>query len=433
MKRNRKKQKRRAKTKRKLRGRNSGRRVSQPSAKSRVIRNSNPLKQINIKHREYFLDVDAYNEQNYLTILEVNPGLATVFPWLSGIAKNFEKYRFNSLSFEYIPAVGTSTAGSAAIAPDYDAADDNTTISKDRLLAFEDSVRGPLWSGFTMKCSPHNLRKVLYVRRDDLAINLDIKTYDNLQLILSRSAAADNPEVGELWVTYDITLITPQMDPDPDYSAYWSNQAYRASTTTDPYSETSEYYDTINLVETGEAGNGHISVNKSGNYLVKLITNTSGAYQDAVSSISMVPKVVSYLQSYWTTINSFISVAGDFMCYIGLWECPAIGQNRAPTELFAVDTGLQLTAPGDRHDWDLTVDKLANDAELLSSLKKLGKLYMEKQKIKQKEVVTKDEEEQDSENVENIGQNQPMVEKTFELANSETLKEYFRLKGQLGV
>lgn len=190
--------------------------VRAPAVSSRVIRNRGVLRTLRIKHKEFVTDVEIPTGTGVFEKFEVNPGLSTFFPWLSQIAQRFESYYFNSFKLHYVSSVSTDTSGSLAICPDYDAADNNTLASKAELLSFEDSVRGPWWTNFTMTSTPRNLRKAktFYVRGQDLASNLDIKTYDTMQINLLAEGDGDDAVGGELWVEYDIQLLTPQRKPE---------------------------------------------------------------------------------------------------------------------------------------------------------------------------------------------------------------------------
>jgi hypothetical protein len=57
----------------------------------------------------------------------INPGQAATFPWLSSIAKNYEKFKFLMLEFYTVPQVsGFATAGQTGevvLSVDYDASD----------------------------------------------------------------------------------------------------------------------------------------------------------------------------------------------------------------------------------------------------------------------------------------------------------------------
>lgn len=226
--------------------------VSVPSGMSNVITNKGALKTMRIRHREFVKDLTTNGTANQLSIMRVNPGNTTMFPWLSSIANRFESYVFNGLRFNYVPSVGTTSTGAIALAPDYDAADDNSGISKPKLLTFDDSVRGPLWKGFSCICKKNNLQKSKsYYVLDGLApAGTDIKMYDALQLIISTTTSS-NMTIGELWVEYDITLLTPQMTKDESFRARWK---YRSNHLLTAFSK-SQLYNNIG-VEFSQTGDG---------------------------------------------------------------------------------------------------------------------------------------------------------------------------------
>jgi hypothetical protein len=138
----------------------------------------------------------------------VNPGLSSVFPWLHAVASSFEKYTFHKLKFHYITSLPTSIRGMVALIPDYDAADSNTTLGKGDLLGFADAARGPCWANVTLTCDKKSLGPVRFTR-EGFSFGGDIKTYDQLQLIVMHNAATTGV-VGELWVEYDVELFIPQ-------------------------------------------------------------------------------------------------------------------------------------------------------------------------------------------------------------------------------
>lgn len=47
----------------------------------------------------------------------------TSFPWLSGIAQNFEYYHINSMNYEFVSNLPTTSKGLVYLAVDYNAAD----------------------------------------------------------------------------------------------------------------------------------------------------------------------------------------------------------------------------------------------------------------------------------------------------------------------
>jgi hypothetical protein len=139
-------------------------------------------------------------------------------PWLAAIANRFECYIYNRLSFSFVPAVGTQESGAMAFCPDYDASDDNSTSTKQKLLSFEDAIRSPIWSEFTMHCSKGNLhqQKKFYTREANPNVDTDIRLYDTGNLYIVQSGGPGTVEVpvtvGEVWVSYEITFFTPQVE-----------------------------------------------------------------------------------------------------------------------------------------------------------------------------------------------------------------------------
>lgn len=150
----------------------------------------------------------------------LNPGIEYTFPWLTNIANNFETYQFLSLKMSYVPAVPTSSPGRLSICPDYDAADDNTYLSRIQFMSFEDSASGSIWDGVTMVATPTNMRKrkTYYTRSTTLTANKDIKTYDTgtVTVIASGVTIPSGQSYGDLWITYSVHFQTPQLSLDDD-------------------------------------------------------------------------------------------------------------------------------------------------------------------------------------------------------------------------
>jgi hypothetical protein len=79
----------------------------------------------------------------------LNPGLPLSFPWLSGLANNYQKFKFHYLRYFYSSAVSTSTAGSAFLELQYDYLDapPGSLVS---VAASDTSSIGPVWFGGTV-------------------------------------------------------------------------------------------------------------------------------------------------------------------------------------------------------------------------------------------------------------------------------------------
>lgn len=76
----------------------------------------------------------------------VNPGLSGNFPWLSSLAKNYNKFRWRSLRYIYVPACSTASAGTEFMYFKYDYLD-NAASSLTEVMATENAVMGNVWHG----------------------------------------------------------------------------------------------------------------------------------------------------------------------------------------------------------------------------------------------------------------------------------------------
>lgn len=170
---------------------------------------------IRIRHREYISDIFGSVAFSVQT-LSINPGLSSLFPWLSILAPQFESYLFRSLKFDYETQKSASTSGSFMMAVDFDAAD-SAPVNKQQLMSFHNAVRSAVWESCQYSSDGPDLKKFgtqRYIRISNLAANLDVKTYDIGNLVIGTQGEADTSAIGELYVEYDVELITPQVPAD---------------------------------------------------------------------------------------------------------------------------------------------------------------------------------------------------------------------------
>jgi len=165
---------------------------------------------VRVRHREYIADVAgsvAFAANSYV----VNPGIVATFPWLSVLAANFESYKFNNLCFQFSTEKSASTNGSLMIAIDYDA-NDAAPTTKTIMMSYHNAVRCPVWSETKYVADRPDLQKLpqRYIRAGAVT-GTDLKTYDVGNLFVSTAGCADTSALGELYVIYDVELITPQL------------------------------------------------------------------------------------------------------------------------------------------------------------------------------------------------------------------------------
>jgi len=163
-----------------------------------------------ICHKEYVTDVIATAVYTPVSF-NINPGLATLFPWLSTVASSFEKYKFRYCRFVYEPECSTATGGSLMMSVDLDALDP-MPLSKVAIMAVKDAQRSPLWSS-CVTMIPESVVE-LYVRSGNPPTTSDLKTYDAGKLTVATSGAAPAGPAGELYVEYCVELHVPQLPVD---------------------------------------------------------------------------------------------------------------------------------------------------------------------------------------------------------------------------
>lgn len=194
---------------------------SVPVAQGRVSSVGNPIinslaaggdARIRVRHKEYLQDIVGLGAGFSTTQIAIQPALLSSFPWLSSLAKNYESYQFERLSFLYETTSASSSSGSIILAVDYDAADLAPT-TKVEAMNMHGAVRSNPWQECCHRSTSQDLKKFgpqRYTRETSLLATEDVKTYDigNLFLCLDGVTAST---VGELYVEYDVTLMTPQL------------------------------------------------------------------------------------------------------------------------------------------------------------------------------------------------------------------------------
>lgn len=202
--------------------------ISAPTSKAYLNRSGRPNLQYGpngdcrIRHREFLSDITG-SVAFAVNTFQVNPGLVGSFPWLSRIAGNYESYVFENLRFHYGTEASTASTGSLIMSLDYDPSDSAPT-TKMQALTYRGAVRSSPWAPCLHTSIREDLtkRKTYYVRAGGLTPGLDVTLYDtgNLYVITVGQGAAT--VIGELWVEYDIRLMTPRSLSAGGGNAVWS-------------------------------------------------------------------------------------------------------------------------------------------------------------------------------------------------------------------
>jgi hypothetical protein len=196
-----------------------GGRMTAPVATTRSVTTVKPRMRsgasgdLTVHHREFVRDVAgsiAFATVSY----PINPGQVTLFPWLSSIAARYESYRFNSLRFALNTTAPTSATGTVVLAIDYDALD-VAPASKTQIMSYRSAVRGAPWQDTALSAMPEDIHRAtsLYTRTTTaVPAAADLKTYDVGNLFVATQGQGAATVIAELYVEYDVTLLTPQLD-----------------------------------------------------------------------------------------------------------------------------------------------------------------------------------------------------------------------------
>lgn len=154
---------------------------------------------------------------------EVNPGINTTFPWLSGIAQNFQQYNVNGLAFVYKPtcsdaisAATISAMGSVSMMTNQDVYSLPPT-STQAMAQSQFSTSGK--PSVELKCmveedpkSGGRMYRHLLVRTGDIPAGATKQLYDdNVFYIATDGNGVAGVQLGQLFVTYDISFFNPVM------------------------------------------------------------------------------------------------------------------------------------------------------------------------------------------------------------------------------
>lgn len=174
-------------------------------------------------HREYITDVVVPSSATVFsnTAYTINPGDSTTFPWLSPIAAQFQQYKINGMVFEFKTLSSDITAGGAlgsvVLATDYDVNGvpyPNKSVMENSEYAV--SCKPSLSQIHAIECDPKLTSvPIKYVRDSDqsLSATSDNRMYDHgkFQLATVGLPGSAATVLGELWVSYDISLYKPDI------------------------------------------------------------------------------------------------------------------------------------------------------------------------------------------------------------------------------
>lgn len=140
----------------------------------------------------------------------INPADTTTFPWLSSIAKLFDKYKFHKLKFIYVNNVATSSPGNVSIGVDFDTLDATpaSSVGMSNLAKFKTFAP---WRSEELDIPVNRRGNNLWLYTSDAnssaGTNVDLKTYNLGKFFVSTEGMSASQTAGYVLVEYDVELL----------------------------------------------------------------------------------------------------------------------------------------------------------------------------------------------------------------------------------
>lgn len=170
-----------------------------------------------IAHREYFGDVSMTSALT-ITQTAIDPANTVMFPWLNDISRKFQKWKLLGMVFEYVPfsanavAGGVPAMGSVSMAVQYDV-NLPPPVSLQGMLNFQGCVTGRPTDSLVcaVECDGnYTPANPLYIRHPGVTTVGNFLSFGNL--IVATSGPSNYSGAGQLWVSYDLQLISAYVE-----------------------------------------------------------------------------------------------------------------------------------------------------------------------------------------------------------------------------
>lgn len=175
---------------------------------------------IRITHKEMIgivLSKSAFHYDRY----RINPGLRSTFPWLCGIARNFQQYDISGLAVIYRPscAEGSTAASLSAVGNVMMMSQQNVLASAPtsaaEVMQTQFSVSGKPTKELLMPVEQDaryggRMTRHLLIRSAEPPSGAPLQFYDDCVVyVCTEGQAEENVELGRLWLSYDVRLYNP--------------------------------------------------------------------------------------------------------------------------------------------------------------------------------------------------------------------------------
>lgn len=166
---------------------------------------------VRIRHTELIGDVETDGTvagRYHCVKYTLNPADSDTFQWLSSTARAFSMYKFHSLTVHVKSLVGTETNGMVAVATTPDVTD-GVPSNKTSFMNYQGATRANAWQGVSHTVQPDVLHRLPeYVTSSN---NTDVNMNKQVgALFICTQGAPVGTDIGEAYISYDVTLLHPQ-------------------------------------------------------------------------------------------------------------------------------------------------------------------------------------------------------------------------------
>jgi len=362
---------------------------------------------VTITHRELITDVTMYTNFTY-SLYNIDPTAIATFPWLAGVAVNYEQYEFLGLVFVYKKTSANAVSstnpslGAVVFATEYDVSR-QPFASKTEMEAYEFSTSCvPSEVMYhPIECNPRqdvlNSRYVTGVQRSTkwpISIPITISNAltspstaggvaANLNMLgrfqLATVGAQAQNVSGELWVVYKIRLMKPRMPATGTIGGYFhcgsgglatlstGSSVFGGAVTV--YSDSNSIAQPITLDTAGTAVYFTGLQPKTKIIMSYSLVGTSGTVNLNARSISnLIPDGIFFNNpGLGTGSNETVSGSGtQTLTYTACWQTND-NTYTSPTWISFANPGITSTA-----SWDLTIHLVTTSTPAITALTSSG-------------------------------------------------------------
>lgn len=328
-----------------------------------------------VRHREFIEDIKSstsFLNREY----PIQPGDASVFPWLASLANNFEQYEIEGMVFEFKSTSAdalnsTNTAlGTVIMSTQYNSlAPAFTNKQQMENNVYTVSTKPSESIIHPIECEPSQTSvPTLYTYNGAVPPDGDLRLYNmGVFQLATVGMQAANVTIGELWVSYDIKLKKPQLDQGTAAAAQTALYNFRDGTTTGSAlltgtyplgtpgtAEAQEWFDSIGLTINITSRTITLPVGSNGVYYVQigqigqaLLTPTVASFANPTLTNAVFVSADEDVDPFWYIGNPVTVVdqgaAGMTPAQVGKYFCLRVVNNTEPV-VITVPTG--GTPPG---------------------------------------------------------------------------------------